>query len=86
MVDHREAVFTDHSVHRSQFTVFKYYLFISEFWQERWSSKSIIALMAISFIQYPLMISPENVNLDKTKSKISSILSISFNMFHFILH
>ena len=48
----------------------KHYLSISEFWQDRWSSKSIIALMAISFIQYLLMISPENVYLDKTKSKI----------------
>ena len=26
-------------------------------------------LMTISFIQYPLMISPENVNLDKIKSE-----------------
>ena len=41
--------------------------------------------MAISFIQYLSMMSPENVNLHKSKLKISSILNLSFNIFYFIL-
>ena len=38
--------------------------------------------MAIGFIQYPLMISPENVYLDKTNS---AILNLRVNMFYFII-
>ena len=32
--------------------------------------------MAISFIQYPLMISPENVNLDRTK--LNNLINFKF--------
>ena len=49
--------------------MFKCYLPISVFWWRRWSSKSVTALMTVIFIEYPLMISPGNVNLDKIKLK-----------------
>ena len=39
----------------------KYYLSISVFWRKRCSFKSVIALIAIRFIQYLLTISLENV-------------------------
>ena len=44
--------------------------------RKRWSYKSVTALMAISFIQYPLMISPENVNLDRTK--LNNLINFKF--------
>ena len=44
--------------------------------------------MNVSFIQYPLMISPENVSLDKTKLKILINFKFKFQyvlfyIFHF---
>ena len=42
--------------------------------------KSVTPLMVINFIQYSLMISPENVNLDKTKLKnLNNFKYSSFN-------
>ena len=40
-------------------------LSMSVFRRKRGSSKSVTTLMTIVFIQYPLLISPENKNLDK---------------------
>ena len=56
--------------------MFKYYHSISVFWRKRWPSKSVTALMAASFIQYPLMILPENINLDTIKLK--NLISFKF--------
>ena len=44
---------------------------MSVFWQKRWSSKSVTAFIAINFIEHPLVISPENSNVNKTKLKTS---------------
>ena len=56
IADHRDA---------KQFSkINSLYLF---FWRNRWSFKSVSAFIAISFIQYPVMMSPENANLNKIK-------------------
>ena len=45
-------------------------IYLTLLFGERGGPKSVTALMAANFIQYPLMISPENVNLHKIKLKV----------------
>ena len=49
------------------------------FWWNRWLSKSVTALIAISFIQYLLIISPLNLNSDETK--LRNLINSKFNIF-----
>ena len=59
--------------------MFKYYLSISVLWWNGWFSKSVTALIAISFIQYPLIIPSLNLDLDETKLK--NLINFKFNIF-----
>ena len=69
MADHREAKQFSNIISLSLFF----------FLWKRWSSKSVTALITISFIQYLRIISLVNLNLDETKLK--NLINFKFSIF-----